>query len=147
MRTIFLLLLTATTVFTQAQQINGLAKDENGAPLGGATISLMRTTDSSVIKLAVTKPNGLYSFSGIKEGNYKTLASYIGYKPAFSPGFSFGSSDITVPELTLSKITGNLSNVTVTATRPIVEVKADKTILNVEGTINAVGSNALELLR
>jgi hypothetical protein len=29
----------------------------------------------------------------------------------------------------------------------MVEVKADKTILNVEGTINAVGSNALELLR
>jgi outer membrane receptor protein involved in Fe transport len=29
----------------------------------------------------------------------------------------------------------------------MVEVKADKTILNVEGTINATGSNALELLR
>ncbi len=40
-----------------------------------------------------------------------------------------------------------MSNVTVTAKKPMVEVKADKTILNVEGTINATGSNALELLR
>jgi hypothetical protein len=147
MRTIFLLLLTATTVFTQAQQINGLAKDENGAPLAGATISLMRTTDSSIIKLAVTRADGVYSFSGIKEGNYRTKASYIGYKPLLSPVFSFSSSDVTVPELKLSKISGTLENVTVTSQKPMVEVKADKTILNVEGTINAVGSNALELLR
>ena len=54
MRAILLLLLTATTIFTQAQQINGLAKDDNGTALGGATISLIKATDSSVIKLAVT---------------------------------------------------------------------------------------------
>jgi hypothetical protein len=29
----------------------------------------------------------------------------------------------------------------------MVEVKADRTILNVEGTINATGNDALELLR
>jgi outer membrane beta-barrel protein/carboxypeptidase family protein len=147
MRTILLLLLTATTVFTQAQQINGLAKDDNGTAIGGATISLIKATDSSVIKLAVTKPDGTYGFAGIPEGNYKVLVSYVGYKPAFSPKFSLGGSDMTVPELKLSKIGGNLNNVTVTANKPMVEVKADKTILNVEGTINAVGSNALELLR
>ena len=36
--------------------------------------------------------------------------TYVGHKPAFSPNFSFGSSDVTVPELKLSKITGNLSH-------------------------------------
>jgi hypothetical protein len=35
----------------------------------------------------------------------------------------------------------------VTAQKPVVEVKADKMILNVEGTANAVGTDALELLR
>jgi iron complex outermembrane recepter protein len=147
MRMLFLLLLTATTAFAQAQQINGVAKDENGAPLNGATISLVRAKDSSVVKLAVTKSNGAYNFSDIKEGSYKVLASFVGYKPSFSPTFSVGISDISMPEMQLSKIPANMNNVTVTATRPIVEVKADKTILNVEGTINAVGSNALELLR
>ncbi|MEI9912294.1 MAG: carboxypeptidase-like regulatory domain-containing protein [Bacteroidota bacterium] len=147
MRTILLLLLTATTLFTQAQQVNGLAKDDNGTALGGATISLIRVTDSAVIKLAVTRPDGSYSFSGIKEGNYKVQASFVGYKTAFSPKFSLGGSDVTVAELKLSKISSNLNNITVTANKPMVEVKADKTILNVEGTINAVGSDALELLR
>src|SRR5438874_953387 len=145
MRLLLVLLLTAITIFSQAQQITGLAKDENGAPLNGATVSLIK--DSSTIKLAVTRANGSYIFSGIKEGNYKVLASHVGYKAASSPKFTVGSSDVAVPELMLSKVTGNLSNVNVTAMKPIVEVKADKTILNVEGTINAIGSNALELLR
>ena len=123
MRAILLLLLTATTIFTQAQQINGLAKDDNGTALAGATISLIKATDSSVIKLAVTKPDGTYGFSGIREGNYKVLASYVGYKPAFSPTFSLGGPDVTVPEFKLSKIAGNMNNVTVTANKPIVEVK------------------------
>jgi len=147
MRLLLLLLLIAVALFSKAQQINGLAKDESGAPLNGATVSLLKATDSSTIKLAVAKANGSYSFSAIKEGNYRVLVTYVGYKPAFSPKFSFSSVDVTVPELKLFKITSNLNNLTVTARKPMVEVKADKTILNVEGTINATGSNALELLR
>ena len=147
MRTIFLLLLTATTFFVQAQKISGIAKDESGSPLNGTTISLHRAADSAVIKLAVSKENGTYAFSGISEGNYKVSASNVGYKTVFSEPFTVAATEVTVPELRLSKLATALSNVTVTSTKPIVEVKADKTILNVEGTINAVGSNALELLR
>lgn len=147
MRTIFLLLLMATTFFARAQQVSGIVKDENGSPLSGTTISLHQASDSAIIKLAVSKENGVYTFSGIREGNYKVSASHIGYKPVFSAAFILSASEVIVPELKLSKVAGGLNNVTVTSRIPIVEVKADKTILNVEGTINAVGSNALELLR
>jgi hypothetical protein len=139
--------LTAITFFSQAQQIRGIAKDEAGSPLSGTTISLYKGTDSSVVKLAVSKENGAYSFSGIKEGNYRVSASHVGYKTTFSAAFIVSASDVIAPELKLNKMEAGLSNVTVTSKKPIVEVKADKTILNVEGTINAVGSNALELLR
>ena len=40
-----------------------------------------------------------------------------------------------------------LQDVTVTARKPMIEIKADKTIFNVESSINATGSNALELLQ
>src|SRR5258705_13276953 len=107
MRYLLLLLLTGATVFSQAQQINGLTKDENGAPLNGVTVSLIKATDSSTTKLAVTKSTGVYSFTGIKEGNYRILVTYVGYKPAFSTVISFHSADVTVPEFKLSKIPGN----------------------------------------
>ena len=147
MRLLLLLLLTSATIFSQAQQINGLVKDESGQPLNSATVSLIKAKDSSIIKLAVTNTDGYYIFSGISEGNYKVLVTSVGYARAFSANFLFNSSDVTVTEFKLSRITGNLTTVNVTAKKPMVEVKADKTILNVEGTINAIGSNALELLR
>ena len=145
MRPILLILLTAFSFFAQAQQINGFAKDENGTPLNGATVSLIR--DSSTIKLSVTKSDGSYDFSGVRQGSYKVMITHIGYKPVFSTKFSLTTTDVTVPELRMSKMSGTLSNVNVAAKRPMVEVKADKMVVNVEGTINAVGSNALELLR
>ena len=147
MRLLFTLLLTATTFFSQAQQINGSAKSESGQGLNGATVSLIKANDSSIIKLAITKTDGSYSFSGIKEGNFKVLVTNVGYNRAFSSNFPFNTSDVIVPELKLSKITGNLATVNVIAEKPMVQVKADKTILNVEGTINSIGSNALDLLR
>src|SRR5258708_37454505 len=41
----------------------------------------------------------------------------------------------------------SLKAVTVKGRKPPVEVKADRTIVNVEGSINAVGQDALDLLR
>jgi Outer membrane protein beta-barrel family/Carboxypeptidase regulatory-like domain len=147
MRYLLLPLFFTIAISSRAQQINGLAKDDSGTPLAGATVSLIKSTDSSTVKLAITKDNGSFSFLGVREGNYKVIVSHVGYKATPSQKFSFGSSDVTLPELKLNKLPGNLNNVNVTAKKPMVEVKADKTILNVEGTINAVGSNALELLR
>jgi hypothetical protein len=41
----------------------------------------------------------------------------------------------------------SLKAVTVNGRKPPVEVKADRTIVNVEGTINSVGQNVLDILR
>jgi iron complex outermembrane receptor protein len=146
MKSTLILLLSSMTLITEAQ-ISGTVKDDNGSPLAGTTVSLLKAGDSTVLKLAVSKENGNYTFSEIKEGHYRISASHIGYKTIFSASFSFAASQITVPELKLVKEGNALANVTVTAKKPIVEVKADRMILNVEGTINATGSNALELLR
>jgi iron complex outermembrane recepter protein len=135
------------TAATQAQKVSGLVKDQEGKGLDKSTVSLLRTKDSSVIKLAVTTNNGRFSFSA-EPGKYLVSASHVGYQPVFSAVFELsGTGEMSLPELSLAKATGNLQNVTLTARKPMVEVKADKTILNVEGTINAVGNDALELLR
>ncbi|HMJ48266.1 MAG TPA: carboxypeptidase-like regulatory domain-containing protein, partial [Ferruginibacter sp.] len=118
MRLLTLLLLLGITKFSQAQQITGLAKDENGAPINGGTVSLLKAKDSSTIKLAITSANGSYSFSRIKEGDYKVLLNSVGYVPAFSPKFTLGTSDVNVEEIKLFKIKANLANVTVTSKRP-----------------------------
>ncbi|MFT3909328.1 MAG: TonB-dependent receptor [Ferruginibacter sp.] len=147
MRTLLLLLLTAITFLSQAQQINGFVKDESGNPLNGTTVSLINASDSSLVKLAISKDEGAYHFSAVKAGNYKVLVTYIGYIPAFSPVFSYDGADAYIAELKMFKASGNMTSINIVSKKPMVEVKTDKMILNIEGTVNAVGSNALELLR
>lgn len=134
--------------YLRTQQITGNIKDDQGNSLPKATVALKRIKDSSTVKLAVTSPDGNYSFANIASGKYFTNTSYVGYASKNSPVFEVsGEGQVNVPEVSLTKLSGSLREVAVTATRPIVEVRADKTILNVEGTINAVGQDALELLR
>lgn len=143
---IFLLLASFLAVRSEAQ-ISGFAKDAQGSPIKGATISLLAAKDSAVVKLAVSKEDGAYHFSNIKAGTYLVKASYVEYQPAFSKPMEIDAAPVTVPEFKLAKLPNNLKGVVVTAQKPMLEVKADKMIVNVEGTINSVGSDALELLR
>jgi hypothetical protein len=131
-----------------AQSIKGTVKDSDGKTIANASVSLLNAKDSSVIKLAVTNTTGQYEFKNIKDGRYIANVAFVGYAAAYSPAFEVsGSSDVNVAAVTISKLSADLQNVTVTARKPIIEVKADKTILNVENSINSVGSDALELLR
>ncbi|MEO7766873.1 MAG: outer membrane beta-barrel protein, partial [Ferruginibacter sp.] len=147
MRQLFFLLLVSLFAAKSNGQVSGYTKDEQGTPIKGATISLLAAKDSAIIKLAVSKENGAYSFSNIKEGRYLLKASYVEYQPAFSPRFDLGATAVDAPDFKLTKLPNNLKGVTVTAQKPMIEMKADKMIVNVEGTINSVGSDALELLR
>jgi hypothetical protein len=147
MRQLLFTLFAGLFAMTATAQVSGTAKDAQGTPVKGATISLLAAKDSAIIKLAVTKENGSYSFLNLTAGKYLVKSSYVGYKPTYSTPFEVGNTAITIPDLQLIKVTGDLKGVTVVAQKPMIEMKADKMIVNVEGTINAVGSDALDLLR
>ena len=142
--TLGLLILTA---FTQAQNINGVLKDDAGKPINGASITLNKAKDSSVAKIAVTDKDGKYSITSTFNGKYFITASSVGFKKATSAIFDYTGSSIEVPAIMPTKLSKDLGEVTVSSKKPMIEVKADKTIFNVEASINAVGSDAFELLR
>ncbi|RYF86229.1 MAG: TonB-dependent receptor [Chitinophagaceae bacterium] len=147
MRTLFLLVLVAFVSVANAQTISGVAKDDAGAPLAGATVALLKAKDTAVVKLGVASNSGDYSFTGIQQGDYRVMVSHVGYNSAVSPVFTLSSDKATVPSFPITKASTDLKGITVSVRKPMIEVKADKTVLNVEGTINAAGSDALELLR
>lgn len=139
-------LLLSAVVF--AQKINGSIKDGQGNGINNATVSLLHAKDSSVSKLSITKGDGQYSFDALRAGKYLVTTSHVGYNSVYSAAFEFdGAKSVTVPSLSLEKKSKDIAGVTVNSKKPIIEVKADRTILNVEGTINATGNDALELLR
>lgn len=129
-----------------AQKITGTVKDGQGKTLDKTTVSLLRAKDSSVVKLSVTDNDGKFTFDA-QPGQYLVSLSHVGYFPMYSKAIDLSSSSVTVDELNMTKSEGAIQGVTVSSKKPMVEVKADKMILNIEGTINAVGNDALELLR
>ncbi len=145
------LLVLLTSSFTAStQKISGTVKDGEGKELSNVTLQLLNLNrkDSAAAKLAVSGKDGSYVFAGVKPGKYMVKASYVGYSASNSNVIDYTEGDISVPALSLTKASGgDLKGVIVSAKKPIVEVKADKTIMNVEGTINAVGQDVLELLR
>jgi hypothetical protein len=129
-----------------AQEITGSVKDADGRSISGATISLLKAEDSSLVKLNLSKEGG-FSFSGIANSSYLVNVSYVGHQTAYSAPFIYSGVTITLPPFALQADVKKLQSITVSAKKKLLEIKADRTILNIEGTINATGSDALELLR
>lgn len=142
-------LFTTITAFAQSpSKVSGQINDNSGKPVAAATIMLQKAKDSSLVKTAVTNANGSYEIMPVKPGSYFVSTTSAGIKKTSSAVFEVKENEnASVPTLTAQPATKDLSGVTVTSKKPMVEVKADKTILNVEGTINAVGNDGLELLR
>jgi len=143
---LFLILLSYEGL--HAQQVLGLARDDQGKPLADASIALKNNKDSSVVKIGISTTNGTYEFSSVPAGKYFVTVSHAGYLPKSSPAFEVLSEGIaSLPDILLSPPTKQLKQAVVTAVKPLVEVKSDMIVLNVEGGINEVGTDALDLLR
>lgn len=151
MRKIVLLLITSLVaslgVFAQgAAKIAGTVTDETGKGLPSSTVSLLKANDSALVKLAVTDKEGRYEFINIKEGKYLVSVTSVGYGRKASAKFELTSTGTDMPAVALSQSSKNLNAVTITAKKPFIETKIDRTIVNVEASPSSAGSTALEVL-
>lgn len=135
-------------IFAQSSSISGKIIDDTGEAASFATIILLDATDSSMVKGIVSDVNGGFNFTQIAAGKYQVQSSFIGYESFQSQSFDFdGKSNYQLPTITLKTSVSELDDVVIEAQRPLIEVQPDKTVFNVEGSINAQGNTALELLR
>ena len=148
MKPIFLFLSAA--LFSQAvsaQKITGRVLLHDGKAAGFATVTLHQANDSALVKGAITGETGNFELRGIDNGRYFASAIVIGAEKNSTPVFDYTGGDLNLADLSLGEAAQSITEITVIARKPVIEVKADKTVLNVEGTVNSTGLNALELLR
>ena len=128
-------------------QIKGDIKDIDGKPVIAATVVLIKSYDSSIVHSAVSNSNGMYQLNINTKGNFLIKASSIGFKDLYAEDFDYNGTSIELPTVTLLKKTGDLQGVVVKASKPVIEVKADKMIFNIESSPGAAGLDGIELLR
>ena len=130
-------------------KVTGSIKDGgNQKIIDAASVSLLRAKDSSLVKVAVTDKDGNFSFENLKDGNYLVLATSVGHTKAYSTSFAIGADKLSanVGVLQLVPAEKALKEVSVTAKKPLIERKLDRTIVNVDASITSAGNTALEVL-
>nr|WP_299384734.1 TonB-dependent receptor [Allomuricauda sp.] len=146
MRRAVTLLFLVLGTWTFGQTIKGTIITESGTPVPYAAVTLNSPLDNSLIKATISNEEGEFELKGILDGEYSFTVSSIGYAD-FKKKLNYDGNPLDMGLITLVESTQNLKEVTVTAEKPMVQVLADKTVFNVENTINATGTSAFELLR
>ncbi|MDB5209671.1 MAG: hypothetical protein JWQ30_498, partial [Sediminibacterium sp.] len=148
MKIFFTLLLCGIFYITASAQstIKGKVFDEKQKPVKGAAVLLLQQKDSSLVFSALSSESGDYSFDNIKNGNYRVMINMLGYKK-LNNKITVAGNAVQVPDSKLVPDAVSLGEVTVTSTKPFLEQRADKLVVNVEGSATAAGSTALEVLQ
>lgn len=129
--------------------ITGNLNDESEEVISYANIVLYDGADTSIVKMNYSEDNGDFLLETDQAGSYFIEITYIGLQGYRSQPFELNPGQPTKEFSTITlKVQGEtLKELVVTARKPLLEVKPDKMVVNVAGSINAAGNNALELLR
>ena len=145
-RNLFIVLFSLSMLTISAQhQLTGIVKDGvDDSPFPYATAALLRA-DSSTVTGAITGLDGKFVITNVETGAYLLQVSFIGYEKAYRNVNIPTQSD--VGEITLTESASRLNEVVVTASRPLVTMRADRYVVNVSGNIQSAGRNSLDILR
>ncbi len=142
-----LFFVTGSFAQNKTGKITGTITDNTGKIIQSASVSLLKAKDSALVKLAITGKDGTYEFESIKEGDYILTITSVGFEKKFSNFFSVNAAALTkIESLQLTEAAKGIEGVTVTAKRPFIETKIDKTVVNVDASPTSAGATALEVL-
>ncbi|HEY1112500.1 MAG TPA: TonB-dependent receptor [Chitinophagaceae bacterium] len=152
MRLLLFALTSLSLTFQAAAQeggtVAGTVKGAGGKLSDGATVALLRLPDSNVLKRQATGPDGSYTFKQVAYGTYRVVATAVGHNKVSSAPFELTAdkASLQLPSLQLEPAAKSMAGVTVTAQRPPIEHKVDRTVVNVDASPTNVGATALEVL-
>lgn len=128
--------------------VNGQVGSNAGKPLEFTTMMLLKATDSTLVKGAISDVSGKYAFDNVGAGNYLIAAQQLGYRKAYSAPFAVDEAHpaVELPALTMTDESKSLTEVQVVAKKPFIEQQVDRIVVNVENSIVSSGSTALEVL-
>ncbi len=144
-----ILVLVSGFAFAQQKTINGTVLTSTQKAIPFANIVLVNSEDTKTIKGTVSDSNGNFIIELKSTGTYKINVTSIGYITFSSAIINVDSftTNISLPNIILSYDAKTNATVVVTSKKRFIEIQADKTVLNIENNIAAVGNSAFELIK
>ena len=149
MRTVirFTLLLTTCFLMNAQSNLTGLIVDEELQPIPAASVSVLTPDKATFIKAAITDDNGKFLIKNLASGDYIVMITSFGFKDYFSQPFVHSNKTKDLGVIKLNPAAKNLDEVVLKAEKPMVQVMADKTVFNVQNTINATGDSGFTSIK
>ncbi|MEX2594896.1 MAG: outer membrane beta-barrel family protein [Anditalea sp.] len=146
--TLFLFFLGMSHVVAQEKStLLGQVKESSGNGLPYANIALIEQNSGNLISGAVSDESGKFVITTAKSGKVILSISSIGFITLESevielrPGIKKDLGTMEIKEEISS-----LEEVTVHSSKPDIIIEADRTIVNIEGTVMAEGNTALDVI-
>jgi|GEM_PF-1044975 len=147
-----LLLVASFLAYAQgpnARAVTGRVLDENQRPLPHATVTLHYQADSVIGKMGVSNELGDFVLANLRPGEYFIRAAAMGHLHTDSEVIFLSDSIHTVelPPLILHARTDSLDAVDVVSAQPLIDMRADRMVVNVDQLLSAQGRSAWELIQ
>jgi len=144
-------LLFASPVFAQQPSavgsITGKLVDAKNNPVSYATVTLLRP-DSSVANGDLSKDDGSFNITNTGIGSFRVRIESIGVATKFiNVQITADAPDKRLGDVALTQTENTLGTVSIIGEKPIMELKVDKKVFNVDKNTTAAGGSATDVLQ
>jgi outer membrane receptor protein involved in Fe transport len=113
-------------------------------PLSYVTLTLVETKTNAQVKSVLSKDNGTFEITGKRGTAYKLNAAYVGYK---SKVLVLDSTKTNVGTILLAPSSKQLTDVSITASKPIIHQEVDRISYDVQSDPENKVTTVLDMLR
>lgn len=149
MKQLMLCMLLSFTFQTTFGQVMGNLTDQASRAIPFATVALLKSQDSTIVKSTLTDSKGAFQIADIADGKYFLRISMVGYQAYKSESFDLDSASKQkdLGTIILNNVSKELSGVVIRADKPQVQQTAEGMTVNVQNSIMTQGSSVLDVLQ
>ncbi|MGZ3821511.1 MAG: outer membrane beta-barrel protein, partial [Mucilaginibacter sp.] len=138
----------STFAQTTASAIHGRVLGIQAEPADEATVVLLKSRDSSVVRSTICSQTGTFDFDNLEAGSYLVFITKLNYNKSYSGPYQLpAGNNLDIGIVTLKQAANQLKEVAITGKKDFVEVRSDKTVLNVDKNIMSSGASVYDVLR
>lgn len=116
-------------------------------PVDYATIALFAEGKDVSVNGSLADDQGNFSVNEVPAGTYRVVVNFLGYIEKTIPSVEVKAGTVELGKIFLSPSATQLSEVSVTGERPLIENKIDRLVYNAEKDVTSAGGNATDVLR
>jgi iron complex outermembrane receptor protein len=135
-----------TSISQSTLKVTGYLKAKDQNPIEFASVSLLKASDSSVIKTSTSDKQGNFILEPVAKGQWLVEITSVGHEKTFSPVFEISNSSIKLDTIILRDLSQNLKEVSLIGRKSFIEQKADRMVINVDASPSNAGSTVMDVL-